>query len=108
MSRMDKYDSADLVDLCLYQQDIIKQYERYIESYIHQPIQKVVDKYREHINFNEQVITERIILPMTQIVALCSPRVVRNWELIKHETPMVPVRYFIDMGHKYEEEEKRC
>lgn len=104
MNRIDKYDIADLVDLCLYQQDIIKQYEQYIEKFIHQPIQKTIDKHRSHLNFNEQIMIKQITLPEIKIAVKCSPRELRTWELIKYETPRVPVDYFIRLGHEYEKE----
>lgn len=79
-----------LYSIIQYQQEIIKRYEEYIENNIHQPIKKCV---REDFDIRamERVYSQRITIPQTDIMMICDPRVVREFDVIKSEYPVFPL-----------------
>ena len=93
------------LELCKYQQDIIKQYEAYIEKYIHTEIKKE-DCSRKSIFALDEVVAKRITIPETTIMLLCKPWILQEWEWLKAQTPLISPDYFIAMAHKEQEERK--
>ena len=79
-----------LYSIIQYQQEIIKRYEEYIENNIHQLIKKCV---REDFDIRamERVYSQRITIPQTDIMMICDPRVVREFDVIKSEYPVFPL-----------------
>ena len=87
------------LELCKYQQDIIDQYEKFIEKLLHMTIQEKV-KVNDDPFAMEQVVFRTIDIPETRLIARCSPACRREWEWLKHTTPRVSPDYFISMAYK--------
>lgn len=73
-----------------YQQEIIKRYEEYIEKNIHQSIKKVTKE-----DFDVEALTrlewQRITIPQVDLMMVCDPSVMREYDLIKSEFPLFPL-----------------
>lgn len=95
------------IELCKYQQDIIKMYQEYIEKYLHQPI-----KEEEHTEWfyegsfmeQKQSVFKKITIPETKIIMNCSPACAFEWKWLKAQTPLISPDYFIEMAYKESEE----
>lgn len=95
------------LELCKYQQDIIKQYEEYIEKHIHAKILEE-DCSRKSIFDLDEVIAKRIIIPETNIMMLCESYVIKEWNWLKAQTPLIAPDYFINIAYKEQEEKKNA
>jgi hypothetical protein len=79
----------DLYSIIQYQQDIIKRYEDYIETNIHQ---KIETREREEFSphSNEVIHYKRITIPQADIAMVYSPHIAREWQEIKDMSPLLP------------------
>ena len=93
------------LELCKYQQNIIKQYEEYIEKYLHQHIKEKDTLVYDQLTLCESVYKE-ITLPETKIVLNCSPYVLHTWKCIKETNPLISPEYFIELAYREREEKK--
>ena len=94
------------LELCKYQQDIIKQYETYIEKYIHAEIIKEDCSRKFPPDPQEYVVAKRITIPETTFTLLCEPYVIKEWEWLKAQTPLISSDYFINIAYQEQEERK--
>ena len=93
------------LELCKYQQDIIKQYETYIEKYIHAEIIKE-DCSRKSPFEVKELVAKRITIPETTIMLLCEPWAIDEWNWLKAQTPLISPDYFINIAYQEQEERK--
>ncbi len=93
------------LELCKYQQDIIKQYEEYIEKHI---VAKILEEdcSRKSALDLDRVVAKRITIPETNIMMLCEPWVIQEWNWLKAQTPLISPNYFINIAYKEQEEKK--
>lgn len=96
------------LELCKYQQDIINQYEEYIEKHIHTEILKENITRKIPPDPYDWVVAKRITIPETTFTMLCDDRVIREWEWLKAQTPLISPDYFITMAYKEQEEKKNA
>ena len=94
------------LELCKYQQEIIRQYETYIEKYIHAEIIKE-DCSRKSPFDIEELVAKRITIPETTIMLLCEPWALEEWNWLKEQTPLISPDYFIAMAYREQEEKKK-
>ena len=87
------------IELCKYQQDIITQYEEFIEKLLHMTIQEKVKVHDDPFAI-EEVVFRTVDIPATRLIARSSPACRREWEWLKHTTPRVSPDYFISMAYK--------
>ena len=93
------------LELCKYQQDIIKQYEEYIEKHIHAKILEEECSHKSMLSC-DKVVAKRITIPETTFMMLCEPRVIHEWNWLKAQTPLIDPGYFINIAYKEQEEKK--
>ena len=96
------------LELCKYQQYIIKQYEEYIEKFItHDPVKSTISPFKDSI---EPVSLEvkHITIPETRLAVLMTPACRFEWEYLKSMTPRVSPDYFISMAYKEYMEKKNA
>ena len=75
------------LELCKYQQDIIEQYEKYIEQFItHAPIKSAISPFNDSIEL-KRVEIKRITIPEVRLAMVMSPACRFEWEYLKHMTP---------------------
>ncbi len=91
------------IELCKYQQDIIKQYQEYIEKQLHQHIVEKDTRVGDPFTLTSSVYKE-ITIPQTTLIMNCSPAVWHEWEWIKETTPLISPDYFIEMAYREREE----
>lgn len=89
-----------LYSIIQYQQDIIRQYEEYIEKNIHQPIKKYTREDFDNKSL-ERIYLQRITIPQADIITSCEPRVIREFDIIKSEFPI----FSLHLIRQYIEEE---
>ena len=88
------------LELCKYQQDIIEQYEEYIEKFItHAPVKSTISPFKDSM---EPVSLEvkHITIPEARLAMLMTPACRFEWEYLKSMTPRVSPDYFISMAYK--------
>lgn len=108
MSYRDRLDIPHkFLELCKYQQEIIKQYEEYIEKHIHAEILKEDCAHKSLLDL-DKVVAKRITIPETNIVMLCEPWVIQEWNWLKAQTPLISPDYFINIAYKEQEERKNA
>jgi hypothetical protein len=96
------------LELCKYQQDIIEQYEKYIEQFItHTPVKSTISPFNDSIKL-ERVEVKRITIPEVRLAMVMSPACRFEWEYLKAMTPRVSPDYFISMAYKEYEEKKNA
>jgi hypothetical protein len=96
------------LELCKYQQDIIEQYEKYIEQFItHTPVKSTISPFNDSIKL-ERVEVKRITIPEVRLAMVMSPACRFEWEYLKAMTPRVSPGYFISMAYKEYEEKKNA
>ena len=95
------------LELCKYQQDIITQYEEFIEKLLHMTIQEKVKVHDDPFAM-EEVVFRTVDIPATRLIARSSPACRREWEWLKHTTPRVSPDYFIEMAYKEYMEKKNA
>ena len=95
------------LELCKYQQDIIKRYKEYIESYIHQPIKEDTASSFDPFDCRTLVV-RHFTIPEAHLVANCSAACASEWDYLKTTTPLVSPDYFIEMAYKEYEEKKNA
>lgn len=96
------------LELCKYQQDIINQYKDYIEKHIHSKILEENTTRKFPPDPQDYVVAKRITIPETTFTMLCEPYIIREWEWLKAQTPLVSPDYFISMAYKEFEEKKNA
>lgn len=92
-----------LLELCKYQQNIIKQYQEYIEKHIYT---KILEEDCSHkIGFGlDEVVAKRITIPETTFMQLCEPWILKEWNWLKAQTPLISPDYFINIAYKEQKE----
>lgn len=96
------------LELCKYQQDIIEQYEEYIEKFItHTPVKSTISPFKDSM---EPVSLEvkHITIPEVRLAMLMTPACRFEWEYLKSMTPRVSADYFISMAYKEYMEKKNA
>ena len=96
------------LELCKYQQDIIEQYEEYIEKHIHAKIleENITRKFPP--DPDDYVVAKRVTIPETAFTMLCDDRVIKEWNWLKAQTPLISPDYFINIAYKEQEEKKNA
>ena len=88
------------LELCKYQQDIIEQYEKYIENYItHLPVKSTISLFDDPLK-PQKLEVKHITIPEVRLAVLMTPAARFEWEYLKHMTPRVSPDYFISMAYK--------
>ncbi len=88
------------LELCKYQQDIIEQYEKYIEEFItHQPIKSKISPFDSSADL-QKLEVKYITIPEVRLAVLMTPACRFEWEYLKSMTPRVSPDYFISMAYK--------
>lgn len=95
-----------LYELCKYQQSVIQKYEEYIKKYIHSEIK--TEDLPDPKDPRDQVCYRRITIPQATIMLSCEPYVLREWQWLKHEHPLISPDYFIHMAYKEMQETKNA
>jgi hypothetical protein len=95
------------LELCKYQQEIIKQYEEYIEKHIVAKILET-DIPESGLFGPKEVVYKRITIPESTIVMRCDPYVVREWDYLKAQTPLIDPNYFLHVAYKEREERQNA
>jgi hypothetical protein len=96
------------LELCKYQQDIIAQYEDYIEKFItHVPVKSTISQFRDNIEL-ERLEVKHITIPEVRLAMLMTPACRFEWDYLKAMTPRVSPDYFISMAYKEYEERKNA
>lgn len=96
------------LELCKYQQDIIEQYEKYIEHFItHVPVKSTISQFNDSIMM-QRVEVKRITIPQADLLVHMTPACRFEWEYLKARTPRVSPDYFISMAYKEYEEKKNA
>ena len=108
---MDIKDKLDLpfilIELCKYQQHIINTYKDYIERNIHEKIkEEIIDKNR--IDLDGWGHYKKISIPQVTFMIDCSEDILKEWEFIKHETPLIDLNLFLSIADKQCEEMIKC
>jgi hypothetical protein len=94
------------LELCKYQQDIIEQYQEYIEKFIaHQQVKSAISYFNDPKKF-ETVVIKHITIPEARLAVAMTPACHHEWEYIKTMTPRVSQDYFIEMAYKEYMEKK--
>lgn len=96
--------NLNLIEYCKYQHSIIKKYEEYIEKYIHAEIK--TENVPDHLDPMGIVQFKRITIPQVTIMLKCDKGVLRQWEWLKFENPVLSPAYFIKMAYKEQMEKK--
>lgn len=91
------------IELCKYQQNIIKMYQEYIEKQLHQHIVEEDTRVNDPFTLTSSVY-KKITIPETTLVMSCSPACAFEWKWLKETTPLISPDYFIAMAHKEREE----
>jgi hypothetical protein len=88
------------LELCKYQQDIIEQYEEYIEKFItHVPVKSTISPFKDPMKL-ERLEVKHITIPEVRLAMLMTPACRFEWEYLKSMTPRVSPDYFISMAYK--------
>jgi hypothetical protein len=99
------------LELCKYQQDIIAQYEDYIEKFItHMPVKSTItttSSVMDDLKL-ERLEVKHITIPEVRLAVLMTPACRFEWEYLKAMTPRVSPDYFISMAYKEYEERKNA
>lgn len=108
---MDIKDKLDLpfilIELCKYQQHIINTYKDYIERNIHEKIkEEIIDKKR--IDLDGWGHYTKISIPQVTFMVDCSEDILKEWEFIKHEVPLIDLNFFVSIADKQCEEMIKC
>jgi hypothetical protein len=94
------------LELCKYQQDIIEQYEKYIEDFItHVPVKSTISPFKDHMTMAKLEV-KHITIPETRLAVLMTTACRFEWEYLKAMTPRVSPDYFISMAYKEYMEKK--
>jgi hypothetical protein len=93
------------LELCKYQQEIIKQYEEYIEKHIHAKILEA--DIPSHDLFGPREITyRRITIPETTLMIKCDPYILKEWNWLKAQTPLISPNYFLHVAYQEQQEQE--
>lgn len=96
------------LELCKYQQDIIEQYEKYIEQFItHVPVKSTISPFNDSMMM-QRVEVKRITIPQADLLVPMTPACRYEWEYLKLRTPRISPDYFISMAYKEYEEKKNA
>lgn len=96
------------LELCKYQQDIIEQYEKYIEHFItHVPVKSTISPFNDSMMM-QRVEVKRITIPQADLLVPMTPACRYEWEYLKLRTPRISPDYFISMAYKEYEEKKNA
>lgn len=96
------------LELCKYQQDIIEQYEKYIEQFItHTPIKSTISLFDDPMK-TQRLEVKHITIPEVRLAVLMTSAARFEWEYLKSMTPRISPDYFISMAYKeYMERDER-
>ena len=96
------------LELCKYQQDIIEQYEKYIEHFItHVPVKSTISPFNDSMRM-QSVAVKRITIPQADLLVPMTSVCRFEWDYLKAMTPRVSPDYFISMAYKEYEEKKNA
>ena len=96
------------LELCKYQQDIIEQYEKYIEQFItHVPVKSTISPFNDSMMM-QRVEVKRITIPQADLLVPMTPACRYEWEYLKARTPRISPDYFISMAYKEYMEKKNA
>ena len=96
------------LELCKYQQDIIEQYEEYIEKFItHVPVKSAISPFKDSMKL-ERLEVKHITIPQADLLVPMTPACRFEWEYLKSMTPRVSADYFISMAYKEYMERKNA
>ena len=96
------------LELCKYQQDIIEQYEKYIEQFItHVPVKSTISSFNDSMMM-QRVEVKRITIPQVDLLVHMTPACRYEWEYLKARTPRISPDYFISMAYKEYMEKKNA
>ena len=91
------------IELCKYQQEIIKMYQEYIEKQLHQHIVEKETRVNDPFTLTS-VVYKEITIPEAKLIMNCSPACSFEWKWLKETTPLISPDYFIEMAYKEREE----
>ena len=95
-------------ELCKYQHDLIKQYKEFIEKTI---LVKILENYTPAKDsrpwFEQEYRVHEVEIPATRFMALQTPRLQRNWEMLAWDTPVVKPEIYLNLMYKAAEEQKK-
>ena len=91
------------IELCKYQQEIIKMYQEYIEKQLHQHIVEKETRIADPRTLTS-VVYKEITIPEAKLIMNCSPACAFEWKWLKETTPLISPDYFIEMAYREREE----
>lgn len=91
------------IELCKYQQEIIKMYQEYIEKQLHQHIIEKETRIADPRTLTS-VVYKEITIPEAKLIMNYSPACAFEWKWLKETTPLISPDYFIEMAYKEREE----
>ena len=88
------------LELCKYQQDIIEQYEQYIEKFITQvPVTSTMSWLDDPMKM-QRFEVKRITIPQADLIVPMTPACRNEWDYLKSMTRRISPDYFISMAYK--------
>ncbi len=88
------------LELCKHQQDIIEQYEEYIEKFITQvPVKSTMSMLEDPMKM-QRFEVKRITIPQADLLVPMTSACRYEWDYLKHMTRRVSPDYFISMAYK--------
>ena len=91
------------IELCKYQQEIIKLYQEYIEKQLHKHLIEKDTIVDDPLTLTS-IVHKTVTIPETTLVMNCSPACAFEWKWLKETTPLISPDYFIDMAYREREE----
>ena len=83
MTKQEEY----LLSIVKYQQTVIDRYKEYIENMIHK---EIIESIPDNFSFDTTPISiKRIQIPETTFAIRCDPLVLREWEWLRMDTPIM-------------------
>jgi hypothetical protein len=87
-----------LYSIIQYQQEVIKRYQEYIETNIHNQITEQ-DQEQFDLHSFETIHCKRITIPQADIMFKCDASIIREYEMIKAEHPTCSIdaiKYYME------------
>ena len=84
---------SQLLDVCNYQQELLKKYEEYIEQNIANKI--LEEDYDNPLDPMGRANFKRITIPQSTFMLRCDPSTLKAWEWLKYQRPVFEPDYFI-------------
>ena len=85
---------SQLLDVCNYQQELLKKYEEYIEQNI---VSKILEEDIDDDRWNPNALGtfKRITIPQSTFMLRCDKTTLKTWEWLKYQRPAFEPDYFI-------------